>query len=166
MLLDELEPDASDDDELPGPRSLDQAAYVIYTSGSTGRPKGVVVSHEGIGSLIATAVDRLGVDEHSRVAQFASIGFDVAVFDLCMTLGVGGCAVIVPTARRVAGAALTDYLAQQRVTHMILPPSLVAALPADCLLPEGAVLVVGTETVQTELVARWSQRMRSSSPTG
>jgi amino acid adenylation domain-containing protein/non-ribosomal peptide synthase protein (TIGR01720 family) len=159
VLLDELEVDTHDADDLPSLPSLDQTAYVIYTSGSTGRPKGVVVSHEGIGSLIATAVDRLGVTADSRVAQFASIGFDVAVFDLCMTLGVGGCAVIVPTARRVAGAPLTDYLTQQRVTHMILPPSLVAALPADCLLPEGALLVVGTETVQTELVARWSERM-------
>ena len=147
-------------DELDGPAALDQAAYVIYTSGSTGRPKGVVVSHEGIGSLIATAVDRLGVDATSRVAQFASISFDVAGFDLCMTLGVGGCAVVVPAHRRVAGAPLTDYLAEQRVTHMILPPSLVAALPPDCLLPEGALLVVGTETVQTELVARWSERMQ------
>ncbi len=160
VALDEEEPVRGDDRELPGALTLDQAAYVIYTSGSTGRPKGVVVSHEGIGSLIATAVDRLGVDARSRVAQFASVGFDVAVWDLCMTLGVGGCAVVVPASRRVAGAPLTDYLAEQRVTHMILPPSLVAALPADCALPEGALLVVGTETVQTELVARWSQRMR------
>jgi non-ribosomal peptide synthetase component F len=139
---------------------LEQAAYAIYTSGSTGQPKAVVVSHEGIGSLIATAVDRLGVDARSRVAQFASVGFDVAVWDLCMTLGVGGCAVVVPASRRVAAAPLTDYLTEQRVTHMILPPSLVAALPPDCLLPQGAVLVVGTETVQAQLVARWSQRLR------
>jgi len=153
-------PECHDDVDLPGPLALERAAYVIYTSGSTGHPKGVVVSHEGIGSLVATAVDRLGVDARSRVAQFASVGFDVAVWDLCMTLGVGGCAVIVPAPRRVAGAALTEYLAQQRVTHMILPPSLVAALPPDCPLPAGAVLVVGTETVPAELVARWSRRMR------
>ncbi|MCP9489463.1 MAG: amino acid adenylation domain-containing protein [Solirubrobacteraceae bacterium MAG38_C4-C5] len=159
LLLDDL-PEGDENLDLPGPLVLEQAAYVIYTSGSTGRPKGVVVSHEGIGSLIATAIDRLGVDARSRVAQFASIGFDVAVWDLCMTLGVGGRAVVVPDSRRVAGAPLTDYLVEQRVTHMILPPSLVAALPPDCPLPQGAVLVVGTETVQTELVTRWSQRLR------
>ncbi|WP_420849199.1 amino acid adenylation domain-containing protein [Parafrankia soli] len=139
---------------------LDGAAYVIYTSGSTGRPKGVVVTHEGVGSLVATAVDRLGVDENSRVVQFASVGFDVAVFDLCMALCVGGRAIIVPAERRVAGPELTDYLAHHGATHMILPPSLVAALPADCELPAGAVLVVGTETVPIETVRRWSRDLR------
>ncbi|HVK23295.1 MAG TPA: amino acid adenylation domain-containing protein, partial [Actinokineospora sp.] len=139
---------------------LDQAAYVIYTSGSTGLPKGVVVSHDGIGSLIATATDRIGIDADSRVVQFASVGFDVTVWDLVMSLCVGGRAIIVPSERRVAGAELTDYIAEHRATHMILPPSLVAALPPEQELPEGAVLIVGTETVPAELIARWSRRMR------
>ena len=43
---------------------------------------------------------------------------------------------------------------------MILPPSLVAALPPECRLPAGGVLVVGTEAVPAELVARWSPTMR------
>ncbi|GGP64445.1 non-ribosomal peptide synthetase [Saccharothrix coeruleofusca] len=139
---------------------LHQAAYVIYTSGSTGRPKGVVVTHEGIGSLIATALDRIGITPDSRVVQFASVGFDVAVWDLCMSLCVGGTAIVVPSHRRVAGQELTSYVNHHRATHMILPPSLVAALPPECELPEGAVLVVGTETVPTELIARWARRMR------
>ncbi|PXY31981.1 non-ribosomal peptide synthetase [Prauserella muralis] len=151
---------AYDDGDLGLPIPLDAAAYVIYTSGSTGRPKGVVVSHEGIGSLVATAVDRLGVDATSRVAQFASAGFDVAVWDLTMSLCVGGRSIVVPAQRRVAGPELTEYLAEHGATHMILPPSLVAALPPDCELPEGAVLVVGTETVPPELVARWGKRLR------
>jgi amino acid adenylation domain-containing protein len=147
--------------DAPGvPVALQQAAYVIYTSGSTGRPKGVVVSHDGIGSLIVTAIDRIGVGADSRVVQFASAGFDVAVWDLVMSLGVGGTVILVPSERRVAGTALTEYLAAHRATHMILPPSLVAALPAGADLPEGAVLIVGTETVPAELVARWSRRLR------
>ncbi|MBG0830163.1 amino acid adenylation domain-containing protein [Planomonospora sp. ID67723] len=145
--------------EAAGPE-LDRAAYVIYTSGSTGRPKGVVVSHDGIGSLIATAAERLGVDAASRVVQFASVGFDVAVWDLVMSLCVGGTVIVVPAERRVAGHELTDYLAEHRATHMILPPSLVAALPADCELPAGGVLVVGTEAVPAELIARWGRRMQ------
>ncbi|WP_030039859.1 non-ribosomal peptide synthetase, partial [Streptomyces resistomycificus] len=149
--------DASD----PGlPIPLGQAAYVIYTSGSTGRPKGVVVTHDGVGSLIATATDRIGVDSDSRVVQFASVGFDVTVWDLIMSLCVGGRIVVVPAERRVAGPALTEYVARHRATHMILPPSLVSALPRDCPLPDGAVLVVGTEAVPSELIARWSGRMR------
>ncbi|MDO9407841.1 MAG: amino acid adenylation domain-containing protein [Patulibacter sp.] len=161
VLLDELpEDDGTDPAALAGPASIHAAAYVIYTSGSTGRPKGVVLSHEGIGSLIATAVDRLGVDGDSRVVQFASVGFDVAVWDLCMALGVGGRVIVVPSDRRVAGPALTSYIAQHGGTHMILPPSLVGALPDDCTLPDGAVLVVGTEAVPAAVIARWGARLR------
>ncbi|MGP4086244.1 amino acid adenylation domain-containing protein [Streptomyces sp. KR55] len=140
--------------------ALDQAAYIIYTSGSTGRPKGVVVSHDGVGSLIATATDRIGITADSRVVQFASVGFDVTVWDLIMSLCVGGRIIVVPTERRVAGPALTDYIARHRATHMILPPSLVSALPQDCELPDGAVLIVGTEAVPSELIARWSGRLQ------
>ncbi|MFF3687025.1 amino acid adenylation domain-containing protein [Streptomyces sp. NPDC002187] len=142
------------------PVVLDQAAYLIYTSGSTGRPKGVVVSHDGVGSLIATATDRIGITADSRVVQFASVGFDVTVWDLIMSLCVGGRIIVVPTERRVAGPALTDYIARHRATHMILPPSLVSALPQECELPEGAVLIVGTEAVPGELIARWSGRLQ------
>ncbi|GGW36525.1 non-ribosomal peptide synthetase [Streptomyces xantholiticus] len=140
--------------------ALEQAAYVIYTSGSTGRPKGVVVSHDGVGSLVATATDRIGITSDSRVVQFASVGFDVTVWDLIMSLCVGGRIIVVPTERRVAGPALTDYIARHRATHMILPPSLVSALPQDCELPDGSVLIVGTEAVPSELIARWAGRVR------
>ncbi|MCA2215601.1 non-ribosomal peptide synthetase [Jidongwangia harbinensis] len=139
---------------------LDDAAYVIYTSGSTGRPKGVVVSHEGVASLAATAVDRMGVTPHSRVVQFASIGFDVAVFDVVMSLCVGGTLVLIPEEARVADRALTDFLAAQRISHMILPPSLLSALPAGCDLPDGGVVLVGTETVPPGLVRRLAERQR------
>ncbi|MFI6760880.1 amino acid adenylation domain-containing protein [Micromonospora sp. NPDC050417] len=142
------------------PPGLDHAAYVIYTSGSTGRPKGVVVSHEGIGSLIATAVDRMGVSAASRVSQFASVGFDVAVFDLVMSLCVGGRLVLIPDEARVADHPLTDFLRTQGVTHMILPPSLLSALPADCELPDGGTVLVGTETVPPDLIRRLARRQR------
>ncbi|GAB3742807.1 hypothetical protein GCM10027598_75190 [Amycolatopsis oliviviridis] len=140
--------------------ALNQAAYVIYTSGSTGKPKGVVLSHDGIGSLISTATERIGIGEDSRVVQFASTGFDVTVWDLVMSLCVGGTLIVVPSHRRVAGVELTGYIAGNAATHMILPPSLVAALPPDCELPKGAVLIVGTETVPPELIARWAEDLK------
>ncbi|GAB2609636.1 hypothetical protein GCM10027168_48270 [Streptomyces capparidis] len=147
--------------ELPqAPSGIGHAAYVIYTSGSTGRPKGVVVTHEGIGSLVATAVDRMGVDSAARVLQFASVGFDVAVFELAMALCAGARLVLIPEAARTDYRALTGFVNEQRITHMILPPSLVSALPADLTLPKDAVVLVGTETVPPDLIARWAGHLR------
>ncbi|MDQ3786820.1 MAG: amino acid adenylation domain-containing protein, partial [Actinomycetota bacterium] len=141
------------------PPGLDSTAYVIYTSGSTGRPKGVLVPHDGIASLAATAIDRMGLKTDSRVLQYASVGFDVAVFELTMAVCVGGTLVIAPDEVRTAGRELTDFLAAQRITHLILPPSLVSALPEGCDLPEGATILVGTETVPPDLIARFAGRL-------
>ncbi|HEV7977634.1 non-ribosomal peptide synthetase, partial [Amycolatopsis sp.] len=159
MLLD-VRPEPEQGEPLEPITDLARAAYVIYTSGSTGRPKGVILSHDGIGSLISTAAERIGITPDSRVVQFASTGFDVTVWDLVMSLCVGGRVVMVPAERRVAGPELTEYIAEHQATHMILPPSLVAAFPHDCHLPDGAVLIVGTETVPPELIARWSETLR------
>jgi amino acid adenylation domain-containing protein len=141
------------------PIGLDSSAYVIYTSGSTGRPKGVIVPHDGIASLVATAIDRMSLRPDSRVLQYASVGFDVAVFELTMALCVGGTLVLAPEEVRTAGRELTDFLAEQRVTHMILPPSLVSALPDGCELPAGGTILVGTETVPPDLIDRWAGRL-------
>ncbi len=136
------------------------AAYVIYTSGSTGRPKGVVVPHAGLAKLIATQTERLRITGQSRVLQFASPSFDLAFWELVQAFGSGACLVVVPAERRVAGPELTDYLAEQRVTHLALPPSVLTALPADTDLPVGATLLCGTEAVPPEVVARFSTGRR------
>jgi amino acid adenylation domain-containing protein/non-ribosomal peptide synthase protein (TIGR01720 family) len=141
------------------PASLDLAAYVIYTSGSTGRPKGVVLSHEGIGSLVATAEDRMRLHHGSTVMQFASPGFDVAVFELSMALCTGSRLAIIPDDARVAGPELTEFAHRHGVTHAIIPPSLMAALPPGCALPEGCTVLVGTEAVPPAVIATWSEHL-------
>ncbi|MDQ3576425.1 MAG: amino acid adenylation domain-containing protein, partial [Actinomycetota bacterium] len=135
-------------------------AYVIYTSGSTGRPKGVVVPHAGIGKLVGTHTERMQVTGTSRVSQFASPGFDVAWWELVQVMCTGGTLVVVPAHRRVAGTALTDYLREQRVTHVILPPALLAALPEEAQLDKGICLLAGTEEVTPALVDRYAPGRR------
>ncbi|UYM24222.1 AMP-binding protein [Streptomyces albus] len=70
--------------EAPAP-APDDAAYMIYTSGSTGRPKGVVVPHAGLPGLAAAHIDALALDSGSRVLQYVSPSFDVAMADILMT---------------------------------------------------------------------------------
>ncbi|MGP3966626.1 amino acid adenylation domain-containing protein [Streptomyces sp. 6N223] len=151
----------SHDPDRAGLRTA-HAAYVIYTSGSTGRPKGVVLTHGGVAKLVATQRERCGVGPGSRVLQFASPSFDVAFWDLCLGLLSGGTLVVVPSERRVAGAALADYARRHDVTFMILPPALLAAMPEDVAqtLPPTATLLAGTERVSPELTARYAAGRR------
>jgi amino acid adenylation domain-containing protein/non-ribosomal peptide synthase protein (TIGR01720 family) len=131
------------------------AAYVIYTSGSTGKPKGVVVPHEGAVKLRDTAAERFGLDASSRVLQFASPSFDVAFFELCMSLLLGARLVVTPAARRVAGPALVEYLNEHGVTLAALPPALLAGMPEEAELPPGMITLAGTEVVPPAIVARF-----------
>ncbi|MFI2508365.1 amino acid adenylation domain-containing protein [Streptomyces sp. NPDC018972] len=135
------------------------AAYVIYTSGSTGRPKGVVVSHAGLAALLASQHKRLDLGPGSRVLQFASPGFDASVWELVMSLLTGATLVLADKERLEAGARLAETAARYGVTHMTLPPPVLAALPAGAL-ESVRTLVVAGDAASPELAATWSSGRR------
>ncbi|MFI1162008.1 amino acid adenylation domain-containing protein, partial [Streptomyces sioyaensis] len=133
---------------------------MIYTSGSTGLPKGVVVTHRGLTSLAATQ-RQLGVSEGSRVLQFAALGFDATVWEIVMAL-CSGAALVLPETDRLAGEDLAAVLREQRITHLTLPPTVLATMPAEAAtqLPDLHTLVVAGEACTPELTARWSPGRR------
>ncbi|WP_159030240.1 non-ribosomal peptide synthetase [Streptomyces sp. CB01201] len=151
------------DAERVAPLSAAHAAYVIYTSGSTGRPKGVTVTHSGLAALRAEAV-RLGdlaVGTDARVLQFASLSFDMSVWDLVSGLTTGA-ALVVPAQERLVGEDLAAFMAARGVTHATLPPSVLATLPPGTSrsLDRLRVLVIGGEACTPGLVTEWGPGRR------
>ncbi|MEU4120384.1 amino acid adenylation domain-containing protein, partial [Kitasatospora sp. NPDC028055] len=148
--------DPTDADRI-APLTAANTAYTIYTSGSTGRPKGVAVTHSGLASLAVTLVERFGVSAESRVLQFASPGFDAAVWELVMALATGA-ALVVAGSRRLVGEELGRVLAERGVTHVTLPPSALASLPVgvEATLPGLETVVVAGEACPPDLAERWS----------
>nr|WP_284348328.1 non-ribosomal peptide synthetase [Streptomyces sp. A 4/2] len=129
-------------------------AYVIYTSGSTGRPKGVVVGHGGVASLVAGQIERFAIEPGSRVLQFASPSFDASVSEIFTAL-LGGATLVLPVAADPL-AALTDP--GLGVTHVTVPPSVLAAVPDGTVTV--STLVVAGEACSPELVQRWAPGRR------
>src|SRR5262249_12247071 len=110
----------------------DNLAYAIYTSGSTGVPKGTLLSHRGLCNLAEQQARKFGVGPGGRVLQFASLGFDASTFEIVMALTHGATLVQLPPAL-LPGPDLVEFLRQQRVSMVTLPPSALAAMPVDPL---------------------------------
>ncbi|APU13371.1 non-ribosomal peptide synthetase [Actinoalloteichus fjordicus] len=144
-----------EDADRLAPSAPADAAYLIYTSGSTGVPKGVVVEHRGLAALAATRRIGWTVEPGDRVLRFASPGFDAAVWELLQAITNGAALVCAPAHRLRPGPELTRLLAEQRVTHVVLSPSTVAALPPDGLA-DVRTLVVGGEACPPDLVRQWA----------
>src|SRR5262249_16204039 len=106
------------------------AAYVIYTSGSTGTPKGVVVTPTGIPSLAFRQIESLALTAQSRLLQFVSVSFDVALFDLCLSLLSGARLIVVP-GRLAPGKALGAYATKCGVTHLNFPAAVLNMMAPD-----------------------------------
>ncbi|MFE3987976.1 amino acid adenylation domain-containing protein [Nocardia tengchongensis] len=132
----------------------DQPAWLIYTSGSTGTPKGVSVSHRGIADLVRAQRELLSLGEHCRVLQVASPSFDASAFEALMAFGSGGTAVVAPP-DVFGGEALTELIATQGVTHLVITPSALATLDPDAVAGV-RVLAVAGEAIGPDLVARWA----------
>ncbi|MFB8028054.1 MULTISPECIES: amino acid adenylation domain-containing protein [unclassified Streptomyces] len=130
-------------------------AYVIYTSGSTGRPKGVVVTHQGVGAMVRTQTERLRVAPGSHVLHMASVSFDAAFWELCMGLLSGACLEIDERDALLPGPALAALVEERGVTHLTLPPAVLAVMPQDSL-PAGTTMVLAGEACPPGLVHDWA----------
>ncbi len=134
-------------------------AYIIYTSGSTGKPKGVAIAHLGLANLAQAQILAFGVTPDSRVLQFASFSFDASVSEVFMALGAGAALHIPNTEQRLPGLPLRQYLADAAITHLTMPPTVLASLPTTDL-PGLTSLIVAGESCPPALAAFWSKGRR------
>ncbi|NYH77421.1 amino acid adenylation domain-containing protein [Actinopolyspora biskrensis] len=149
-------------DPVSDPSGAYNVAYVIYTSGSTGTPKGTEVTNHGIGSLSAAQVRAAGLGAQSRVLQASSPGFDSMVAELAMTFRAGA-TLVIPTAEELAGDGLASILSLEAVTHVTLPPSVLATVDEREKYEQFsdlATLIVAGEALSSALAARWAAGRR------
>ncbi|GHJ15415.1 hypothetical protein TPA0908_34100 [Micromonospora sp. AKA38] len=140
--------------DVVAPTTPHASAYIIFTSGSTGQPKGVRVPHTGLTSLAHTLHTRLTLGPDARVLQLSTPSFDAWVMELLMSLPHGATLIIAPPGI-VAGHDLSDLLHHARITHTLIPPTLLATV-TPTPLPHLRCLLVGAEACPGDLVHHWS----------
>lgn len=153
LTLDSMQTDATA--PLSGV-SAGNTAYVVFTSGTTGRPKAIAISHEGVVNLHVAQRQIFRIGPRDRVLQFLSPNFDGCIADIVLALLSGAMLVVAPPAHLTVGPPLIRLLREQRVTTVILTPSVWAALP-DAELPDLRVAAAAGERLPAALVARYSR---------
>ncbi len=135
--------------------TLDNLAYVIYTSGSTGKPKGVLVEHRGLCNVVQAQIQVFNLQPENRILQFSSLSFDASIFEILLAFGVGASLYIPPKTARLPGFELVQFLQAKAIATAILPPAVLAVLPA-AELPNLRTVIAGGEACSNEIVQQWA----------
>ncbi len=124
-------------------------AYLLFTSGSTGKPKGMAVACASVGQLTDWAAQTFHEEDFNGVLAATSINFDISVFEILVTLALGGHLVL---ARNVLA------LAEERLPHISLVntvPSAMESLLSRMPLPASVkVVTLAGEALSRSLVQR------------
>jgi amino acid adenylation domain-containing protein/FkbH-like protein/non-ribosomal peptide synthase protein (TIGR01720 family) len=118
-------------------------AYVIFTSGSTGQPKGVEITHESFATMIESQVRTFGVRRDDRCAWWASCAFDASLSEIFLGLTTGATVVVAEAAEREDPGVFIDWLKQQQVTVITLPPAFLRVLQRVSLAPLRVLIAAG-----------------------
>ncbi len=152
---------ASEHNPVSGVKA-DNAAYVIYTSGSSGAPKGVIGLHSAALNRFAWMWRRYPFASKEVCCVKTSLSFVDSVWEIFGPLLQGVLLVIVPDEVAREPRRLIGFLADARVTRIVLVPSLLRALLDDCAslrmkLPKLRLWTSSGEELPTELARRFKK---------
>ncbi len=130
LIIEELiQLDAAPLRELKDPAEL---AYVLFTSGSTGIPKGVEISHAALLNHLGSIRSYWPYKDPPVGAALTPFVFDVSVWEIFSVLTEGGTLHLLPGSLSYDAGALVNYLSEQKVDQVYLPPGLVPEIASRC----------------------------------
>ena len=145
--------------------AADNLAYTIYTSGSTGAPKGVLIEQRGMLNHLWVKVDLLGLHPGSIVAQTASHGFDISIWQFLAPLLAGGQVVIYENDVVLDQSRFLHAIQRDRVNVVETVPTLLTALleavaelrahGESVALPALTHMISNAETLSVPLCRAW-----------
>ena len=106
--------------EVPCPPEPEDLFILLYTSGSTGVPKGCMLEHRNLTAFSQWYREYYDLQPDSRVAAYASYGFDAHMMDIYPALTAGASVCIIDESIRLDLNELNRYFQKQGVTHAFM----------------------------------------------
>ncbi|MBP0713538.1 non-ribosomal peptide synthetase/type I polyketide synthase [Burkholderia sola] len=110
------------------PRVDEVPAYLIFTSGSTGEPKGVVGTRVGLSNRIAWQLKRYPIESSAVFLSKTASSFVDVFWEVLGPLCAGATLVLPDDAECRDAARIVGLLQRQRVTHLVVVPTLLESL--------------------------------------
>lgn len=126
----------------PAPEDL---FIMLYTSGSTGTPKGCMLEHRNLVSFCSWYRKHYALTPQSRVAAYASYGFDANMMDMYPALTTGAAVYIIDEAIRLDLLAIDKYFDENKITHSFMTTQVGRQFALECTSKALKHLSVGGE---------------------
>ncbi|HEV2855902.1 MAG TPA: amino acid adenylation domain-containing protein [Thermoanaerobaculia bacterium] len=141
--------------------ALDNLAYVLYTSGSTGRPKGVMVSHRALRNHMLWMAETFDFTAADVVLQKTPLTFDASVWELFLTLIIGGKLALARPRGHQDPEHLAEAVERHGATVLQVVPTLLRMLVEVPSFKAGPLrhLFVGGEALASDLAAAAGERL-------
>ncbi|CAF4074768.1 unnamed protein product, partial [Adineta steineri] len=106
------------------------AAFIIFTSGTTGPPKAVVHTHRSFSASIAALIGwNVGMyTVRDQVLQIAASSWITHIWEISLTLVVGGTLVLLRQGGLFDVAYFSRTLMHQQITTLLIGPAIIRAL--------------------------------------
>ena len=133
LFTDEILKLENTDAKLTKP-DLHDLFILLYTSGSTGVPKGCMLEYGNITAFCRWYKKYYDIDFDSKVAAYASFGFDASMMDIYGALANGAQLHIIPEEIRLDFIGLQRYFEENGITHSFMTTQVGRqfALEMDC----------------------------------
>ncbi|HAT1776256.1 NAD-dependent epimerase/dehydratase family protein [Legionella pneumophila] len=138
----------------------EKLASIFFTSGSTGKPKGVMVPHTSLVNVLEQQIQLFDLNETSRTLLLLSPQFDASLSDIGTTLLSGACLVISSNKSLLLASRIYETIAKKQITHLDIPPSLLARLDPKTLPSSIKTLIIGGETCPIKTIKAFSRRCK------